>query len=182
MKELIGLDALCIKSVGYGESDSIITLYAAGRGKVSAKVRGARGAKGKLRYAASLLTFARYQLAVGGDKATVTACDVYDNFFALCADPLKYYAACTVLEFCEKTQPEGEYNHTLFSAALACLRDLAYSSSPEEDVLERFLLAALAAVGYARPKGKLRDLGNFLYKKTDIILQALKGFLKISEA
>ena len=76
MNELITLEGLCIKSVGYGETDAIINIYAAGRGKISAKVRVARGAKGKLRYAASLLTFAKYVLSVKGDKASVTACDV----------------------------------------------------------------------------------------------------------
>ena len=45
MNELITLDGLCIKSVDYGETDAIINVYATGRGKISAKVRGARGAK-----------------------------------------------------------------------------------------------------------------------------------------
>ena len=45
MNELITLDGLCIKSVHYGETDAIINVYATGKGKISAKVRGARGAK-----------------------------------------------------------------------------------------------------------------------------------------
>ena len=180
MNERITLDGLCIKSVGYGETDAIITLYAAGRGKISAKVRGARGAKGKLRYAASLLTFAKYVLSVKGDKAAVTACDVYDSFFSLTSEPVKFYAACTAAEFLDKTQPEGEYNNALMLACLNCLRDLTYSDKKSEDVLKEFLLSALAAAGYARPEGRLRDLGNFLYKKTDIVLESLKGFLQLS--
>lgn len=181
MNEILTLDGLCIKSVAYGESDNIITIYADKRGKLSAKVRAARSAKSKLRYAASPLTFAKYVLAVKGDKATVTACDVYDNFFSLTADMRKFYAACTVLEFLEKTQPEGEFNGALFLASLNCLRDLAYSRKEEEEVLCDFLLAALAAAGYARPAGKLRDLGNFLYKKTDVVLTSLKGFLALPD-
>ena len=179
MNELITLDGLCIKSVDYGETDAIINIYAAGRGKISAKVRGARGAKGKLRYAASLLTFAKYVLSAKGDKASVTACDVYDAFFSLASDPVKFYAACTAAEFLDKTQPEGEYNNALFLAALNCLRDLAYTEKKSEDILTEFLLSALSAIGYARPAGKLRDLGNFLYKKTDVVLSSLKGFLQL---
>ena len=179
MNELITLDGLCIKSVDYGETDAIINVYATGRGKISAKVRGARGAKSKLRYAASPLTFARYVFSVKGDKATVTACDVYDSFFSLTADPVKFYAACTAAEFLDKTQPEGEYNNSLMLACLNCLRDMAYSDKDREEVLRAFLLDALAAIGYARPGGRLRDLGNFLYKKTDIILESLRGFLRL---
>ena len=167
MNELITLDGLCIKSVDYGETDAIINVYATGRGKISAKVRGARGAKSKLRYAASPLTFARYVFSVKGDKASLTA------------DPVKFYAACTAAEFLDKTQPEGEYNNSLMLACLNCLRDLAYSDKDSEEVLRAFLLDALAAIGYARPGGRLRDLGNFLYKKTDIILESLRGFLRL---
>ena len=181
MNELITLDGLCIKSVDYGETDAIINVYATGRGKISAKVRGARGAKSKLRYAASPLTFARYVLAVKGNKATVTACDVYDSFFSLTGDSAKFYAACTAAEFLEKTQPEGEYNHPLFLSTLNFLKTLAYSDGDAAEALKEYLLSALAAIGYARPSGKLRDLGNFLYKKTDIILQSLKGFLTVCE-
>ena len=38
MNELVTVDALCLKSVGYSETDGIVTLYASGRGKISAKV------------------------------------------------------------------------------------------------------------------------------------------------
>ena len=55
--ETLTLDCLCLKSVNWSESDRIVTLYAAGVGKISAKVKGCRKAGAKLAAAASPLNF-----------------------------------------------------------------------------------------------------------------------------
>ena len=51
-------DALLIKSCDYGESDKIITLLTADRGKLTAGMKGVRKAGAKLRFAAQPFCFA----------------------------------------------------------------------------------------------------------------------------
>lgn len=177
MENTLTCDGLCLRNMPYKDSDALITVYAAGRGKITAKVRGAKSAKSKLRYAASPMNFGRYIFAVKGDKATVTACDVYDTFFTLSSDPVKYYAGCTVCEFLDKTQPEGMYDNDLMTAALRALRDLSYSDNDADNILTDFLVQGLKLAGYERNGGSLRELGNYVYRKTDVILKSLQGYL-----
>lgn len=177
--ETLTLDCLCLKSVNWSESDRIVTLYAAGVGKISAKVKGCRKAGAKLAAAASPLNFGRYYLTAVKNKYTVTGCDIYDTFFDLGKDIEKYYAASVVIEFLDKTQPELDYNKDLMVSSLGALKRLGCCDESSEEIITDYLTEALGYIGYACERGSLRRLGNFLYLKTDVVLASLKGFLEM---
>ncbi|MDE6550282.1 MAG: DNA repair protein RecO [Clostridia bacterium] len=177
--DTLTLDCLCLKSVNWSESDRIVTLYAVDTGKISAKVKGCRKAGAKLAAAASPLNFGRYYLTAVKNKYTVTGCDIYDTFFDIGNDIERYYAACVVIEFIDKTQPDYDYNNDLMIASLDALKRLCCRKDDSQDIVADFLTDALRHIGYACERGSLRRLGNFLYLKTDVVLSSLKGYLSM---
>lgn len=174
-------ECLCLKSTLWGESDRIVTLYAAGVGKMSAKIRGCRKAGAKLAAAASPMCFGKYIFTVAAGKYTVTGCDIYETFFDAGRDIEKFYAASAIVEFLDKTQPEYDYNSSLMTLSLSALKSLIYSDKDSSDVLSQYLTNALTLIGYAPDGDSLRRLGNWLYLKTDVVLSSLKGYLAVTE-
>ena len=54
-------DALLLRAADYGESDKMVTLLTADRGKIGAALKGVKKAGAKLRFAAQPFCFAEYQ-------------------------------------------------------------------------------------------------------------------------
>ena len=96
MEQLEG-EGICLRAVDFGESDKILTLYLAQKGKVAVKARGCKNAKSKLKYAATPLCFGKYYLA-GKGHYTLVGCDCIDSFYSITLDPIKYYCSCVILE------------------------------------------------------------------------------------
>lgn len=109
-------DALVIKATDYKENDKLLNLFTPSRGKLTAGIRGVRKPKAKLAFAAQPFCFAEYVLAEKGGRYTVTAAYLYDGFFALRTDIVRYYAACAVLEICDALLVEEGESRALFIA------------------------------------------------------------------
>ncbi len=139
-------DALLIKSCDYGESDKIITLLTADRGKLTAGMKGVRKAGAKLRFAAQPFCFAEYVFAERSGRNTVTSASLYDGFYSLREDVATYFAAAVVSEVCDKLVPEGAESGAFLVAAVQALKEI--SQSDPSFALVRFLCGALKIAGY----------------------------------
>lgn len=151
-------EALLLRATDYKENDKIITLFAAGKGKITAVCRGVRKAAAKLKFAVQPFCFAEYVLAERAGRYTVTSAFLHDGFYPLREDVFKLYAASAVTEICDVLLPEGMESDALFLAAIASLREIC-ESEPTMPVI-RFLLTALSAAGYSVDTGACLDCGG----------------------
>ncbi|MDR3216306.1 MAG: DNA repair protein RecO [Clostridiaceae bacterium] len=143
----IKLNALCVRSTDYSESDKIITLISAERGKIGVYARGVKKPSAKLKFAAAPFCFGEYMLAQGKGGGFILAdCAEGESFFGLSSDIARYYAGFTVLEAADKLSNEIP-NVPLLKAALTALTSLSYGGG-EAKTLLRFITDVLAASGY----------------------------------
>ncbi len=140
-------DALVIRTADYGESDRMLTLLTADRGKLSAAAKGVKKGGAKLNFAAQPFCFAEYVLAVKGGRNTVTSASLYDGFYPLRENVEAFYAAAVVAEACDKLAPEGEPCGELFVQAVRALGEMC--GGDVYAALAKFLLGALDGAGYS---------------------------------
>lgn len=139
-------DALLLRASDYGESDKVITLLTADRGKLAAGMKGVKKAGAKLRFAAQPFCFAQYVLAQKGGRNTVISASLYDGFYSICEDLGKYYAAACVLETCDKLVMEGMESGGFLVVAVTALEEIC--AGDPSSALVKFLLRALSVAGY----------------------------------
>ena len=148
-------DALMLRATDYKDNDKILTLFAAGKGKLTAVCRGVRKAAAKLKFAAQPFCFAEYVLAGRAGRYTVISGSLHDGFYPLREDIGKFYAASAVLEVCNLLLPEGMESDGLLLSAVRTLEGIC--DGDESATLIAFLLSALEAAGYTlRTDGCLR--------------------------
>ena len=138
-------DALVLRTVNYGESDRMVTLLTAGRGKVGAAMKGVRKAGAKLNFAAQPFCFAEYTVAERAGRKTVISASLHDGFYNLREDMTTYYTAICVLEACDALLPEEMPAGPMLVAAVSALKKLC---AGEEYALVGFLMEALSLSGY----------------------------------
>lgn len=141
-------DAIVLRAIDYKESDKLLTLFTPSRGKVTAGIRGVRKPKAKLNFAAQPFCFAEYVLAEKAGRYTVTSVYLYDGFYPLRTDIVRYYAACAALEICDALLMEEEECEGTFIAAVECLKTLALTENDPAECLLTFALHALREGGY----------------------------------
>lgn len=139
-------DALLLRACDYGESDKVITLLTADRGKLAAGMKGVKKAGAKLRFAAQPFCFAEYVLAQKGGRSTVISASLYDGFYPLREDVGKYYAAACVSEISDKLVMEGMESGEFLVAAVTALEEIC--GGDPSSALVKFLLRALCIAGY----------------------------------
>lgn len=139
-------DALVLRAVDYRDSDRILTLFAAGLGKITASCKGVRKASAKLRFAAQPFCFAEYVLAERNGRYTVTSAYLHDGFYAIREDIQKFYAASAIVEMCAILLPDGMESDGLLAAGVHALSGICEGNESEE--LIRFMVRALSIAGY----------------------------------
>ena len=151
-------DALLLRSVDYGESDKIITLLTADRGKLTAGAKGVKKAGAKLRFAAQPFCFAEYVFSSSRGRNTVISASLHDGFYSLCEDVTKLFAAAVVAEACEKLVPEGMESGDYLVAAVTALEEIC--AKDPSFALVKFLCAALKYAGYPVRAEETCECGN----------------------
>ncbi len=141
-------NAIVLKSMDYKDSDRLLTLFTAEKGKLTAGIRGVRKKGAKLAFASQPFCFAEYILAQKGDRYTVTTAYLYDGFYPLRNDIVRYYAANAALSVCQALLGEEERADATFVALVGALKSLAYEERDVAEPLTEFLLSALQAAGY----------------------------------
>lgn len=119
---------IVIKSINYSENDKILTLLTTEKGIISAKIKGCKSPKSKLRYASSPLSFGEYFLVKSGKYLLVKSCNQYENFINISLDVDKYYLASLILEIIYKTQKFENDTSKVFVEVLKLLKDINYEN------------------------------------------------------
>jgi len=143
----IKTQALCLRSVDYGESSRIITLFTAENGKLSAQARSVKNPKSKLKQCTMPLCFGEYILHKKGDYYTVTGCTVEESFFNVWTDVNKYSASQIVLEALDKLSETGVSEVKNLVTAVRVLEEINYSSVTPYLYATYFLVSLLPQHG-----------------------------------
>ena len=141
-------DAIVLKAVDYKDNDKILTLFSPALGRITAGAKGVKKAKAKLSFAAQPFCFAEYVLAEKNGRYTVTSAYLYDGFFALRTDIVRYYAACATMEICNALLMEEERQDGTFISCVECLKSLSLTDEDPAECLLTFALQALRESGY----------------------------------
>ncbi len=154
-------ECLCIRSMDYKENDKLITLYAFGKGKITATCRGVKKPKAKLKYASSILCFGTYYLSGRNGYYTVTGCDLIDSFYKLWGDIDKFYPALSSIEMLDKFSGDSEISDNLATSTLLFLKTLCYENIDNIPLhFLKYLYNTLAIIGYEIAADSCISCGN----------------------
>lgn len=141
------VNGIVIRAVSYGEADKILTIYTLEEGLVSARIKGVKKAGAKLKACSEPFCFAEFVLASSSNRNVVTGASIYDGFYGLREDVIKFYAGSVVLGFLRVFGLE-EADKNLFDCAVTAIKNLTYSDvNPYEETVS-FVLGGLKAAGY----------------------------------
>ena len=156
------LKGIVIRTVDVGETDRLLTLLTPDKGKVTAKAKGCRQAKSKLRYATQPMCLGDYILTQTKGGAIVTACDTVETFEAVGAALDRYYVANVVLEGACCFGRDKVADPALFLLTLSTLKKIAYDPKPLYSGAV-YLLDLLRVIGHeVRPTCSCGKEGTWL--------------------
>lgn len=149
----IRVNALVIRAINYSENDKLLTLLTLERGKITARIRGCKSPKSKLRISSSPLSFGEYILSCKYDKYLVTGCSVKENFYSIAEDLDKYYGASILLEMANKLIQEDEDCKDILVLILKMLKNITYTNINPHQLTIISMLNILKVTGF-----KIQDL------------------------
>lgn len=145
----IRVNALVLKAIDYSEKDKLLTLLTLERGKLTARIRGCKSPKSKLRFAASPLSYNEYVLVKRADRYTVTGSSQKENFYEISDDINKFYSASLILELANRLTVDNQECREIFIDVLKLLNLLSYHNVRPEIIAIRAMTALMKAAGYA---------------------------------
>jgi DNA repair protein RecO (recombination protein O) len=147
-------EAIVLKSIKFGDTSRIATLYTNDHGKIKVIAKGIR--KPKSRLAGALQTFAHIQIVFYKKRTSeiylLSQADTIESHQSLYRDLNRYVYASAVLELLDRLVTGEEANPRLFELTLGILRLL--ESCPSDSLEQAFCFFAMKlaeVLGY-RPK------------------------------
>lgn len=144
----IRVNAIVIRAINYSENDRLLTLLTLERGRITAKIKGCKSPKSKLRYAASLLSFGEYLLVEKDSRYTVTGCNSKDSFQLITEDINKYYVASIIMETANRLTEDSIECSELFLTVLRLLNILCYQDIDPKIIAVKAILDIMKVSGY----------------------------------
>ncbi len=119
-----------LRTIKLGESDRIVSIVTAGRGKIRGVAKGVR--KTKSRFGARLEPLSHVSLLVyeGRDLDTISQAESIDHFRAIREDLDRMASAMTMLEVVDQVAQPDEANPRLYQMLVSALRALAERPAP----------------------------------------------------
>lgn len=144
------LTAIVLRTVDYGESDRVVTLFSRERGKVSAFARGARASRKRFGGALEPFTLlaAEVRPRASSDLLGLASTAVVRGFGGIRADLARIACAAYAAELARELVRDHEPHADLFDLLVAYL-DLLDGAPARPAALRAFELGALEAAGLA---------------------------------
>ena len=141
-------NGIVLKCQDYKDKDVLVTIFTAEVGKITAVLKGVRGAKAKLKFAAQPFCFGEWTMSEKGGKYTVTSVSAENLFFELTADYDRYTLACSMLQMCDFVLKPNMLASNLLVHLLNALKVLTYDDIDERLVMLKFMMQYSNCIGY----------------------------------
>ncbi|MEK4340249.1 DNA repair protein RecO [Brevibacillus sp. FSL L8-0710] len=130
---LVKWEGIVIRSVDYGESSKVVTLFTRERGKVAIMARGAKKAKSRLSAVSQIFTHGYYlcKTGPGSGMADLSQGEIVDSFRDLRQDLMSTAYAAYIAELLDRLTEDGEGNPFLFQLLHQLFRHLDEGRDPE---------------------------------------------------
>ena len=139
-------DAFIIKTMDYGESHKIFTLFGREQGRFSALARGVKKPKSLLRGHLQLGNRCDFLIYRGKTLDTISQAQVKETYPEIWRDHTAYIYASYFFELLNLSLPEREENREVFALTHSVLG--ALGSGASQSLARYFELGLLAALGY----------------------------------
>lgn len=163
---------LVIKEVNYRDSDKMLTILTAERGKLSAVCRGARSQRNVSRAGTQLLTYSEFTFFESRGRLSVDSAEPREQFIGLRSDIVPLALGSYFAEALDCITVNDTPSETLLKTGLNCLYALSKGMKPPGLIKAAFELRAAACSGYLpdlsacqacgeeAPAGSLLDIEN----------------------
>ena len=146
--EEIKVNGIVLSVTDYGEKDVLLNIFTVELGKITAKMRGVKSEKAKLKYASQPFCFGEWVCSKRGEYYTVTSFSLIDNFYDLTLNYDKFVLCNTLLELCDKTLKTNIISEKLFLVLINTLKQIVYENINEYLVAVKFYLTLTSILGY----------------------------------
>jgi DNA repair protein RecO (recombination protein O) len=109
------MEVICLRAMDFGESDRIVHLYSAEKGRISAIAKGAKRANSKLAGACERLNLSDVQLASGRSMDVLCQYQPRETFMHLRADLLKLAYGILFADLIDATEAANADSHEIFA-------------------------------------------------------------------
>lgn len=188
--EEIKIKGIVLKSVDFGDSDKLVTIFSAEKGILTAKARGVKKPKAKLAFAAQPFAFVEFILFRQGDFFSIKTATSIDQFFDITLDFDRYILMLSILEIISKTMKQNAPDPEVFLLLLSALEAAVYKNANPMLVFIKFMIELMKLLGFeinflscascdceiSEPYAFSFDLGGMLCKKC----QRRNDFLELS--
>ncbi len=139
---------IVIRASNYRDNDKIVSIFTNEFGLISAKVKGARKANTKLKFASLPFCFAQFELSTYSENAVVNNAVEIENFFNITLDYNKYVYGVAILELVEMVALSLDDYSLFYSVLVKALHTLCFTTLNPNLVFFRFALGVFKMSGY----------------------------------
>jgi DNA repair protein RecO (recombination protein O) len=111
---LIKSEGIVIRTVDYGESNKVLTIYTKEFGKMGVMARGAKKTKSRLSSVAQLFTCAYFLIQKGSGLGSLNQAEIIKSYRSVKQDIFKTAYAAYVVELLDKSTDEGKPSPALY--------------------------------------------------------------------
>ncbi|USG63853.1 DNA repair protein RecO [Brevibacillus ruminantium] len=149
---LVKWEGIVIRSVDYGESSKVVTLFTRERGKVAIMARGAKRAKSRLSAVSQLFTHGYYlcKTGPGSGMSDLSQGEIVDSFRELRQDLMATAYAAYIAELLDRLTEQEEANPYLFQLLYQLFHHL--DEGRDAEILCRIFETKMLQVAGISPK------------------------------
>ncbi|WP_257346028.1 DNA repair protein RecO [Pseudalkalibacillus decolorationis] len=111
---LIKTEAIVIRTIDYGESNKVLTVYTKDFGKMGIMARGAKKTKSRLSSVSQLFTHAQFLIQKGRGLGSLSQGEIINTYRAIKQDLFKTAYAAYIVELLDKSTEESKPSAALF--------------------------------------------------------------------
>jgi DNA repair protein RecO (recombination protein O) len=144
-------DGFVLRSIRYGDTSRVATIFSHDLGKFSVIAKGARVPGSAFGASLDLFTVSQFVVyyRAGRDLQMLKTGGVEHHFASIQTEPARFTLGCAILEFVDRMMLEGEPAPGLFALTLRALARIEQGSvAAAPEVLRAFQLRTAALLGY----------------------------------
>lgn len=161
---IVSTDAIVLRSMKYGDTSKIVTLYSRKYGKIRVMAKGARTSKNK--FGASLEPMVHSSIVIykkeQRDLHLLSKCEIASPFLGLNDDGGKMAMGLAMIELINMVMHDEEENQPMYTLLLESLSAIDESLKNPENIFFSFELRLAAIFGYALDIGHCARCGRSL--------------------